>query len=573
MTVVFRSCMMLAVVSAVVGGQNRRPPTPPTPPVPPTPPAAPVPTPAPRALRLDRDAIREIDGMRLFDLDRLRGQSDEIRAQVNREALEAARVITREQIEAAREVSRQAIDASRLIAPQALMASRDAMGQVQSLAPLQQIADGVYSLPGRRFDTGPFFQSDPADSLFKRANQLLEAYDYRAAAQRFKEVQTKYPSSQYMSRAMYWQAFSLYRSDTDAELREAVSVLEQFIQKYPNVRFQGENGYPADASALAQRIRGTLARRGDAAAARQVAQAAGGAASCDREDLQVKQEALSALWRMDQEAAAPKFEQVLARRDECSLELRRFALRTVTQRGDGKSVALLLATAKSDPSTQMRSDAVNFVARFPSDEVLATLEQIVRSEENEGIRRAAARNLVGYPSPRARTVVRTIVEDNAMSDGMRCDIVNRFNEERGTQEDAAWLRTSYPKITSQSVKRCMVNAIANIGGVESMKWLTDLSGNDQESATIRSIAFGKGSATMTVAELSRMYDNAGNRPMRQQIVQQLNRRKEPEALDKLIDIVKKSADLQVRQDVLRMLTERGEKDAKVRQMLFDVIDK
>lgn len=499
--------------------------------------------------------------------------------EMNREALEASRIVTREQIDAAREVSRQAIEASRAMAPQALMAARDAMGQVQALAPmpLQQVAPNVYTVPAQGMYSqglskfGPFEQADPADSLYRRASQLLESNDYRAAAQRFKEVQGKYPNSRYVTQAMYWQAFALYRSDTDSELREALTVLEQFQQKYPNARFTGENGYQADAAGLAQRIRGTLARRGDAAAARQISQAAGGTVSCDREELSVKQEALSAYWRMNPAEAAPKFEQVLARRDECSLPLRRFALQTVTQRGDEKAVALLLATAKSDPSTQMRADAVSFVARYPSDEVLATLESIVKNEENDQIRRAAARNLVGYPSPRARTVIRTIIEDNTMSDNMRCEILNRFNEDRGNQEDAAWLRTSYSKVTSPQVKRCMVSAIGNIGGTENQKWLIDLSTNEMESSAVRGEAFRRSANNMSVADLAKQYDNAGARPMRQSVIEILNRRKEPEALDKLVDILKKTSDFEIRRSIIQMLSNRN--DPKAKQAINDIIDK
>ena len=577
MTVVFRSCLMLAVVSAVVGGQQtRRPPTPPTPPTPPV-----VPTPAPRVIRpihVDVDTYRS--------LERLRANED-LRAatmEASRAAVEASREISRAAVEASREATREAMEASRQAmeasrtAPMALRATRDAMGQIEALTPvpLHELAQGVYSMPGlsgRGVYTGPFFQSDPADSLFRRANQLLGDYDYRAAAQRVKELQTKYPNSRYVSQARYLQAFALYRSDTDAELREALSILDQFIQKYPNARIQGENGYIADARNLTNRINSTLAQRGDAAARQAVARAAssGEQQTCDREDLEVKKSALSALWHMDQAQATPKFEQVLARRDNCSHELRRFALQTITSRGDQKSVALLLSTAKSDPSPQMRMDAVSYVARYPNDDVLAALEQIAKSDTSESIRRTAARSLVGYPSPRARTVVRTIIEDNTVSDDFRCEILNRYNEERGSSEDATWMKASYSKLTSNRVKGCMLRAVGNIGGTDSQKWLMDIAFNEQETSQIRAAAFSRVSQSMSVADLSRQYDNAGNRNMRQSVIQQLNQRKEPEALDKLVDITKKTADFEIKRQIIQMLSNRN--DPKAKQALLDIIDK
>jgi HEAT repeat protein len=214
---------------------------------------------------------------------------------------------------------------------------------------------------------------------------------------------------------------------------------------------------------------------------------------------------------------------------------------------------------------------VGFVARFPSEDVLSTLESIARNEQNEMVRRSAARNLVGYPSPRARQVVRSLIEDNTISDDIRTEMLDRYNEERGTAEDAAWLRLSFAKVTSQSVKRSIVGAVGRIGGADSQKWLMDLSSNDQESASIRSEAFRRVSKSMTVPELGKAYDAAGSRPMRQSIVSALNSRKEPEAVEKLIDIVRKGTDPEIRRSVIQMLTDR--KDPKITALLIELIDR
>src|SRR6185436_6264185 len=211
----------------------------------------------------------------------------------------------------------------------------------------------------------------------------LQNSDYRAAAQRFKEVQQKYPNTRYMASAMYYQAFSLYRNGTDAELREALSVLDARAQKFPNARME-DPGFP-------NRIRGALAARGDAAAKRALSESAGSSQSCDREEQSVQASALSALAQADPQAATPSLEKILAKRDECSLELRRTALRIYTRRGDEKAVATLLSTAKS--------------------------------EQNDGVRRTAARNLVGYPSPKARESVRRLIENDTIPEGIRTDML------------------------------------------------------------------------------------------------------------------------------------------------------
>jgi hypothetical protein len=118
---------------------------------------------------------------------------------------------------------------------------------------------------------------DPADSLYRRARELLNRGDWRRAAAAFREIPQKFPNSAYASDALYWQAFALYRIGGSAELRDALAALDVQRGKYPNAETQ------ADASALATRIRGALAARGDAAAGAAVARTASeGQASCDQ---------------------------------------------------------------------------------------------------------------------------------------------------------------------------------------------------------------------------------------------------------------------------------------------------
>ena len=158
-----------------------------------------------------------------------------------------------------------------------------------------------------------------------------------------------------------------------------------------------------------------------------------------------------------------------------------------------------------------------------------------------------------------------------MSDDIRTDILDRYNEERGTPEDAAWLRGSFTKVTSPSVKRAIVGAVGRIGGADSQKWLMDLSSNEQESASIRSDAFRRVSKSMSAADLIKAYDAAGSRAMRTSIISSLNSRKEPEAVDKLIDIARKGTDPEIRRQVIQMLTDR--KDPKITALLIELIDR
>jgi HEAT repeat protein len=497
-----------------------------------------------------------------------------------------ARDATRDMESQSREISRQAMESSR----QVLESARYSLESVR----LDGLLDGLTHGAGM-FDGGPRYQDDPADSLYRSATGLLNNYDYRAAAQRFKEVQQKHPNSRYIANAMYFQAFSLYRVGGDADLKEALAVLDAHVRQFPNAGAPGSTGRArapssvstnvfvsslgqtmgfgsgvTDVPTLQMRIRSALAARGDAAAKRQLDQAASDT-TCDREEQSVQAEALSGLMRVDPALASSHLDKILAKRDKCSTALRQTALSILVRNGDEKSVATLISTAKSDPSAQLRSTAVEYLSRVQSDDALATLESLAKNEQNESVRRSAARSLVGYSSNRARQAVRGLVEDNTVPDEIRVEMLDRFNGVRGTTEDAAWMRAAYPRITSQSVKRAIVGAVGRIGGPDSQKWLVDISTNDQESSTIRAEALRTVSKSMSVADLSKAYDNAGSRQTRESIVDALNTRKEPEAVDKLLDIVKKGTDPQVRMHVINLLSNR--KDPKIAAALLAVIDR
>ncbi len=105
---------------------------------------------------------------------------------------------------------------------------------------------------------------DPADSLWRRAREQLNAGQYAAAAKAFRQIRTesRFSKSAYRPDAFYWEAFALTRSGGTDSLRQAKQVLEELDKAYPP-----EQRSP-DARALATRIDAELAGQGNAAATR-----------------------------------------------------------------------------------------------------------------------------------------------------------------------------------------------------------------------------------------------------------------------------------------------------------------
>ena len=104
----------------------------------------------------------------------------------------------------------------------------------------------------------PWAKADPADSLYRLANEALSRGDYKRAAEIFHRIPERYPQSSYTTtgQALYYEAFALYRTGGDDELRTARDLLNQLSQRYPALAKK-------DGVLLHTRVCGELAKRGD----------------------------------------------------------------------------------------------------------------------------------------------------------------------------------------------------------------------------------------------------------------------------------------------------------------------
>jgi HEAT repeat protein len=76
---------------------------------------------------------------------------------------------------------------------------------------------------------------------------------------------------------------------------------------------------------------------------------------------------------------------------------------------------------------------------------------------------------------------------------------------------------------------------------------------------------------VSVAEIGKLYDASDAYNIRSQIISVLASRKEPEASDKLIDIVKNSTVNSLRSQAINALVNK--KDQRAQQMLLDLVGK
>jgi len=447
-------------------------------------------------------------------------------------------------------------------------AARDVLGRavseverVQGQSPFDRQFGGITSDPPRAWA-----QSDPADSLYRLAREALNRGEYRRAAGLFSDITQKFPNSVYASDARYWRAFALYRLGGSSDLRDALNALQDSGRGYRQASLQ------TDAPVLATRIRGALAAQGDVDAKRFVNAAAsqpGGA--CDREDLAVRTEALNSLARTDPESTTPILARLLARRDDCSASLRRAAIYLLGRRTDAEAMKLVIGAARNDPDIRVRGEALRFLAAMPGDQPITTIEEMARTPGNEQLQSAAIAALGRSDNPRARQSLRAIVERNDVSENLRIAALSSIDTEH-SPDNGAYIRAAYPRFESPALKAAAIRAVSRVGGNDNDQWLLTIVGNQNEPVEVRAMALRyAGRSTIPIADLARMYDVAGDRPLREQLIRLYAERPEPEATDKLFAIARTGTDPDLRRYAISALARKN--DPRTKKLLVEIIDK
>jgi HEAT repeat protein len=235
---------------------------------------------------------------------------------------------------------------------------------------------------------------------------------------------------------------------------------------------------------------------------------------------------------------------------------------------------MLRDVALNDSEPEVRSTAIQYLARSPSDVAVNTLDEILRTTTDQNVLRTAARALAANPSPRARQSVRTLIERADAPERLRIEAIGGFEDsQRTTDEDAAYLRALYPKIDSPRIKARIARVIGQLGGEQNDQWLMGLMRNNDEPLEVRSAALSRLASrqTTSIGDAVKLYGSVSDRQLREQLINVYGQRREPEATDKLLDIVKNDTDYRLRSQAINALTRKN--DPRATKLLMEIIDK
>jgi HEAT repeat protein len=424
------------------------------------------------------------------------------------------------------------------------------------------------------------FKQDAADSLYRAARDAMSRGDYNGAANLFQRLVAQYPNASIADEAMYYQAFSLYRLGGSEKLKAARDVLKKGKAKYSSFG----RGEPAS---LRTRICGELARQGDEECAAEVASAASKvttkssakaststSSSCPREDDDDDERiaALNALLQMDADRALPILTQVLQRRDECSVALRRKAVFLVSQKRTAGTADLLLKIARSDPDSEVRQQAVFWLSQVPDERAVDMLEDILRNSNDDELKDKALFALSQHRSGRGSAILREFAARPGASEELRGKAIFWLGQ-KGSQENNDFLRSLYSKLNSDELKDKVLFSLSQRRGMGNEQWLMNIAVNDREPVELRKKAlFWAGQSGVGIDAIIPLYSRINDEEMKEQVIFVLSQRgKTPAAVDKLMDIARNDKNPELRKKAIFWLGQS--RDPRVQQFLIDMINR
>src|SRR6202008_614546 len=113
----------------------------------------------------------------------------------------------------------------------------------------------------------------------------------------------------------------------------------------------------------------------------------------------------------------------------------------------------------------------------------------------------------------------------------------------------------YAKVESVRLKEAVLTSVSRIEAPENDQFLLAVARNTAEAPSLRASALQRLGRmnTVSVTDIAKLYEVADSRSLREQILNALSQRKEPEAIDKIIEIARKDTDPQVRRTAINLL--------------------
>jgi hypothetical protein len=278
---------------------------------------------------------------------------------------------------------------------------------------------------------------------------------------------------------------------------------------------------------------------------------------------------------------------ILDRKDECSIRLRKKAVTMVAQTKEEERADILLHVASADPSAEVRREAVQWLSSVNTERAAKALDSILFNAVDADTRDRALSALSQHRSPSARASLHKFAEQANIPTDLRVRAVYYIAQGRRTGDEAEYLRTLFNKTASPEIREAIIQGVANQRTPDRTSWLLGIARDRNQEIEIRKKAlyyagqapccngsFGQTSNvpsyTLELKDLLPLYDEFnGQQEMQEQMLYVYAQRRETEATDKLLAIAKAEKNPELRRKAVSWLAQR--KDPRVKQFLLDLL--
>ena len=480
-------------------------------------------------------------------------------------------------------------------------------------------------------------QSVAEERLFLAARSLINQTNWQEAANRFRQLRERFPGGYHVSDSFYWEAFARHRLGQreqavlllDHMLEQVPDTISTDGADYHRVndarqlrlRILGEMAEQGDPRAAQEVLRQseaiapTLDSLATALAllADTVEEAnranwevlsdtdgdvllrannvtftslgdmweffSGGLRLTHRRQLpeycdeaSVQQEALTALMRLETDRVEI-LRSVIQRSDECSVNLRAYAVERLAREETEEAQQELIALTTSHPDLETRRSAVQGLRRFDTQAAVDALAVVLTQSDDAEIQDAAIQGLQRSENAGALTALETYAADASRPEDLREDAIVALG--RRTDIDAGVL--IYPVLDTEELKSALIGRLRRIaeeGNEQAQNWLFDLTFDVSESVDIRSEALDawSRSPSLPLSVFTEAYGRHGQRSesrLRERIFYALYRRVDQagdeaiksDAVVRMIELARMETDPEVRERAVYWLGRTGSPEA------------
>lgn len=258
------------------------------------------------------------------------------------------------------------------------------------------------------------------------------------------------------------------------------------------------------------------------------------------------------------------------------LETRRAALSGLA-RSDSRqldrigSALVQIATNESDVQG-VRTAALSALSRLDHGAGIQPLVQLASANLTSWVGRQAMTVLARSGDPRARQFLRSTAQRTDLPDEVQAVALRGLGKEYVTGQDAALLRSIYPRLTGRRSQDAVLASISQLGGADNVQWLAGRVRDDKLAPESRRRALQHLTrAGATIPSLLALYDPTTDTQMREALISVYSRLSDKAATDKLVWIARNEQNPALKRRAISALSRNS--DPTIRQALQEIVER